>query len=430
MRKKLFAWGIVAFVLVGWAAHAQDVPNPSALLHLKIDGAINPVVAEFIIDAIEQAEREGAQGVLVELDTPGGLDESMRDIIKKILNTPVVVIVYVSPSGARAASAGALITLAADVAAMAPGTNIGAAHPVAMGGGMDKTMEKKVVNDAVAYIKGLAKKRNRNERWAERAVKDSISTSADEALKQNVVDVVAASVTELMEKIHGKVLKKGTESLTLATRGAELRPVGMSFRQRLLNTLSNPNIAYILMMIGVWGMFFELTNPGAIFPGVVGGLCLLLGLYSLQTLPVNYAGFALIGLGIVLLILEIKVTSYGLLTISGLIAMALGSMMLIKGPAPFFTISKSVVLATVGATGLLFAFVMLAVARAQRSLPASGAEGLAGEVGHALSPISSGGGKVFVHGEYWDAVSDESLEAGSKVKVKSVNGLTIKVGRV
>lgn len=426
---KRIAWGFIAFVLVGYAAYAQDGPNTTPFLHLKIDGAINPVVAEFIIDAIEEAERDGAQGVLVELDTPGGLDDSMRDIIKKILNTSVVVIVYVSPSGARAASAGALITLAADVAAMAPGTNIGAAHPVAMGGSMDKTMEKKVVNDAVAYIKGLAKKRNRNERWAERAVKDSISTSADEALKQNVVDVVAASVTELMDKIHGKVLKKGNATLTLATRGAELRPVGMSFRQRVLNTLSNPNIAYILMMIGIWGMFFELTNPGAIFPGVVGGLCLLLGLYSLQTLPVNYAGFALIGLGIVLLILEIKVTSYGMLTISGLIAMALGSMMLIKGPAPFLTISKSVILATVGATGALFALVMFAVVRAQQSAPASGAEGLSGEVGQALSLISSSGGKVFVHGEYWEAVSDEPLETGTKVKVKSVNGLTMKVGR-
>lgn len=423
----------LAFLLcaAAYAARAASEPRQaSRILHIKVNAAINPVIAEFILEAIERGEKESYDALLIEIDTPGGLDESMREIIKEILNTRLLVVVYVSPPGARAASAGTLITLAADVAAMAPGTNIGAAHPVAMGGQMDKEMEKKVVNDAVAYIKGLARKRGRNEKWAEEAVTQSISTSAEEALKLKVVDLVAANVDELIKKLDGRVVEKDGEPIKFATTAAAVDNVEMSFRQRMLKTLSNPNIAYILMMIGVWGLFFELTNPGAIFPGVIGALCLLVGLYSLHTLPVNYAGMALIGLGIVLLILEVKVTSYGLLTMGGLASMALGSMMLIRSPGPFLSISKGVIFGTVGLTGLVFVFVLFAVIRAQRSAPVSGPEGLVGQTARVIAGVSRSGGKIFLHGEYWEAVSEEPIEPGENARVRSVEGLTIQVERM
>lgn len=417
----------MATLFVGAGLGMADPDKPAPFLKVKVDGAINPVVSEFLIDAIHEAEERGVQALIVEIDTPGGLDEAMRKIIKEMLNTPAVVIVFVSPSGARAASAGAIITLAADVAAMAPGTNIGAAHPVAMGGGMDETMEKKVVNDAVAYVKGIARKKGRNEKWAEEAVRESVSISAEEARKKKVVELVAADVKDLLEKLDGRKVEKLGEKIVLHTAGAVVETMEMDFRQRLLDTLSNPNIAYILMMIGVWGLFFELTNPGVIFPGVIGGICLLMGLYSLQTLPLNYAGFGLIGLAIVFFIMEVKVASYGLLTVAGLISMALGSMMLIKSPGPFLELSNSVVFGTVGATGLIVGLVMLAVVRAQRSRTATGQEALVGMVGRAVMPVSPEGGKIFVHGEYWNAVSREPVEEGRKIKVVAVEGLLLKV---
>lgn len=430
MTKKSLIFSLLLSLLL---ASALAVPAAAQGKHaavIKINDVITPAIAEFVSRSIEQATKENAACLIIQMDTPGGLDLSMRDIIKDIMNAEIPVIVYVGPSGARAASAGAIITIAADIAAMAPGTNIGAAHPVAMGGGkMDRTMAEKVVNDAVAYVKSIAQKKGRNVDWAVRAVRDSVSIPETEALKLKVIDFIAKDLNELLEKADGKTVEKPKGAIKLATKGLKIQELEMGFRQRFLATLSNPNLAYILMMIGMVGLYFELAHPGAIFPGVIGGISLILAFFAFRTLPVNYAGVLLILLGVFLFIAEIKIASYGLLTIGGLISLAIGSIMLFDSPAPFLRASFTVIIPTVLATAAFFIFVVAAALKAQLARPVTGAEGLVGEIGVAKTRLAPEG-KVFVHGEWWNAYAEEGIEPEEKVRVLKNEGLKLKVERV
>ena len=394
---------------------------------ITIDGVINPVVAEFIIKAIKSSVSENAECLIIQMDTPGGLDLSMRSIIKEMMNADIPVVVYVSPSGSRAASAGAIITLAAHLAAMAPGTNIGAAHPVALGGGkMEDEMAAKVENDAAAYVESIATKRNRNKEWAIKAVRESVSITEKEALKIKVIDLIASDLTDLLTQIDGHKVSTALGDKTLSTKNAATTRIEMGLREKILDTLSNPNIAYILMMAGLLGLYFELSNPGAIFPGIVGGISLILAFFAFQTLPVNYAGILLILLAVILFILEIKVTSFGMLSVGGIIALFLGSLMLFDSPAPFLRVSLDIIIPVVAVTsGLLILAISLAI-KAQRRKPTTGKEGLLGETGVAKSTIDPQG-KVFIHGEYWDAISDEPIPEGTRVKAIEVNNIVIKV---
>jgi membrane-bound serine protease (ClpP class) len=393
------------------------------------DGIINPVAAEFISAGIAEAVRDKAEALVIKLDTPGGLDTSMRMIIKEINASEVPIVVYVAPPGGRAASAGVFITMAAHIAAMAPGTNIGAAHPVAMGGGeMDKEMKAKVENDAAAYIKSIAEKRGRNAKWAEDAVRKSVSVTEKDAVALKVVDMMAEDVPSLLKQIDGREVVTGSGKHVLRTKDATVKEVSMGMRLKILNALSDPNIAYILMLLGIYGLIFELSNPGAIFPGVVGAICLILAFYAFQTLPINYAGLLLLLLGLILFIAEIKVPSYGLLTIGGIISMILGSLMLMKTDAPFFRISWAVIIPSVATTALFFVFVVGMALRAQRARPLTGAEGLVGVTGVAQTDIAPHG-TVLVHGELWEAVSDEVIKEGENAVVKAVDGLRLVVKR-
>lgn len=398
-----------------------------AVYYVKADGIINPVMAEYIIGALKKAADEKAEAVIIELDTPGGLDLSMREIVKDILSSDTPIIVYVAPGGSRAASAGVFITYASNVAAMAPGTNIGSAHPVAMGGGkMDETMSRKVENDAVAYIKSIAAKRGRNAEWAEKAVRESVNITAEEALKLGVIEIVATDRLDLINKLDGRKveLSSGTRSLDL--KAAEIKDHEMNLRFRILNAISNPNVAYILMMIGLIGIYFELSSPGAILPGVVGAVCLILAFYAFQTLSINYAGLLLIGLAIVFFIVELKVVSYGLLTIAGIVSLILGSLMLFESPAPFMRLSIWVILPTVGFMTAAILGAMYYALKIYRRKPVSGKEGLVGEVGTVVEDFDRVG-KIFIEGEYWNATTDEPLRAGDKVKVVEVKGLSVRV---
>jgi membrane-bound serine protease (ClpP class) len=350
----------------------------------------------------------------------------MRSIVKKIISSEVPIVVYVSPSGARAASAGVFITLAAHVAAMAPGTNIGAAHPVGMGGKMDETMADKAVNDAAAYIKSLALQKKRNAEWAESAVRESVSVTEQEALKLNIIDLVAPDLRTLLNAIDGKEVETSTGNIVLHTKGTTIVRQKIDLRHKILDLISNPNVAYLLMLIGFYGIFFELTSPGAIFPGVIGALSLILALYSFQTLPVNYAGLLLILLAIILFILEIKVVSFGMLTVGGLISMTIGSIMLFDSPLPFFRVSLKVILPAVILTTLFFSLTIYLAVKAFKRKPVTGTEGLIGLEGEARTDIHQSG-QVFIHGEIWQAWSDEPVHAGEKVIVEKVEDLKLKV---
>ena len=430
MTKKSLVFSLfLSFLLASALAVSAEAQEKHAAV-IKINDVITPAIADYISRSIEQATKEKAVCLIIQMDTPGGLDLSMRDIIKDIMNAEIPVIVYVGPSGARAASAGAIITIAADIAAMAPSTNIGAAHPVAVGGGkMDRTMAEKVVNDAVAYVKSIAQKKGRNVDWAVRAVRDSVSIPETEALKLKVIDLIAKDLNELLEKIDGKTVEKPKGVIKLATKGLKIQELEMGFRQRFLATLSNPNIAYILMMIGLVGLYFELAHPGAIFPGVIGGISLILAFFAFRTLPVNYAGVLLIILGVFLFVAEVKIASYGLLTMGGLISLAIGSIMLFDSPAPFLRASFTVIIPTVLATAAFFIFVVAAALKAQLARPTTGSEGIVGEIGVAKTRLAPEG-KVFVHGEWWNAYADEGIEPEEKVRVLKNEGLKLKVERV
>ena len=393
---------------------------------VNIQYPITPVVAQFLHRNIEEAARQGDSLLLIEIDTPGGLDTAMREIVKDIFASPVAVAVYVAPSGARAASAGAIITLAADISAMAPGTNIGAAHPVSIGEKTDKTMEEKVVNDAEAYAEGIAKKRGRNESLARRMVRESISLSADKALEGKVIDLIARDRNDLLQQMEGRRISREGKEATLHLAGAIVVPAEMRRGERILNVISNPNVAYVLMMLGILGLFFELSNPGVILPGVIGGISLILAFFAFQTLPVNYAGVLLILLALILFIAEIKIVSHGMLTVGGVIAMILGSLMLFESPEPYLQISWSLIAVTVAAVAGFFVFAVTKVMRAHRHKPATGQEGLIGQEGRSDSGIGAGG-KVFINGEYWNAWSNEPIAAGEKVVVEAVEGMRLKV---
>jgi membrane-bound serine protease (ClpP class) len=406
------------------------VPASGAGAHVVVatyEGVINPVAAEYLHDALAFAESSHAQALILKLDTPGGLDTSMRLIIKDMTNAPIPVAVYVSPSGGRAASAGVFITMAAHVAVMAPGTNIGAAHPVAMGGGeMDKTMKEKVENDSVSYIKSIAEQRGRNVKWAEDAVRKSVSATEKEALDLKVIDFVVEDIQALLAKLDGRRVTLTNGSVTLQTKGIETRAFPMGWRLEALKALSDPNIAMLLMTIGTIGILAELYNPGAILPGIVGAISLILAFYSLQSLPINYAGLLLILLGIVLFILEIKVTSYGLLTLGGIAAMTLGGLLLVKTDAPFMQVSLSFLLPTVvTAAAIMFGMAWVAV-KARRRVPVTGKESMVGEIVMARTDVAPHG-QVFLHGELWEAVSEQPIKRGDEAEVRSVEGLTLKV---
>jgi membrane-bound serine protease (ClpP class) len=408
---------------------AVDKSQPPVVDLLTYDGVINPVAAEYIEDGIASAESAHRKALVLELDTPGGLDTSMRKIIKAINASTVPVIVYVAPSGSRAASAGTFITLAAHIAAMAPGTNIGSAHPVSMGGGeMDEEMKKKVENDAAAYIRSIAEKRGRNAAWAEEAVRKSVNVTEEEAVKLKIIDLVAGDVPALLSAVDGRSVEMSDGKQRLSTKDAEIVHLPLSWRLRLLNALIDPNVAYVLMLLGTYGLLYELMSPGAILPGVVGSICLILAFYAFQTLPINYAGLLLILLAIILFVAEIKVPSYGLLTVGGIIAMFLGSLMLIKSDLSYLRVSMKVIVPSVLGTALFFLFVVGMAVRTFGARPVTGVEGLVGRHGIARSDLAPTG-TVFVHGELWEAQTGETVRQGDEVVVTAVEGLRLNVKR-
>ncbi len=396
---------------------------------MKIDGSINPVSADFIRNGIEKARSEKAECLIIQLNTPGGLLKSTRVIVSDMLQSPVPVIVYVSPGGAHAGSAGVFITLAAHIAAMAPGTNIGAAHPVMMQGQMDTTMNEKTTNDAAAFIRTIAEKRHRNMVWAERAVRRSYSYSETEALQDSVIDLVVKNEEELLRMIDGRIIDLGSGTKTLHTLSATIIKHKMSIWEKILDIISDPNIAYILLLLGMYGILFELYNPGAILPGIVGVIALILAFYSMHTLPINYAGLALIIFAVILFLLEIKIISHGLLAIGGIISLLLGSMMLIKSGSSleFVRISRSVIISATALSALFFLFIIGFGIKAQRLKVVTGLEGMIGTtgvVGDALAPT----GTVIVQGEIWSAVSlSGNIDQGAKVLIKEIKNLKLYV---
>jgi membrane-bound serine protease (ClpP class) len=427
MTKKLITVFMLLLASVAILSSGTQGEQKKQVLAVRVSGVINPVSSEFISKSIIRANAMQAEALVIELDTPGGLDTSMRNIVKDIMGSNTPVIVYVSPSGARAASAGVFITLAAHIAAMAPGTNIGAAHPVSMGGKMDTTMSEKATNDAAAYIKSLAERTGRNAAWAENAVRKSISATETEALKEHIIDFVSKDLNALLKAIDGRKVTTAAGEKTLSTANAPITHTEMDLRYKILNFISDPSVAYMLMLLGFYGLFFELTNPGTIFPGVTGAIFLILAFYSFQTLPVNYAGLLLIILAIVLFILEIKIISHGVLTIGGIISMVIGSLMLFDSPAPFLRISLALIVPAVIVTALFFTATFSLAYRALQRKPATGREGLIGTEGKAITDITRDGGSAALHGEVWSAASDEIIKKGDKIEVVSLSGLQIKV---
>ncbi len=408
------------------------------VMRIVVDGSINPASAKYVHDAVVAAEEDGAAAIVLELNTPGGLLQSTREIVSDFLASPVPVIVYVNPGGGQAASAGAFITLAAHIAAMAPGTNIGAAHPITLGEGAQNIADSsnipltKATNDAAAFARTIAEKRNRNIQWAEQAVRGSISSTETEALRDSVIDVVAHDLTDLLLQIDGRAVETSKGVEVLRTADARVYDREMTFQQAVLDILSDPNIAYVLLMLGMYGLFFELYNPGAIFPGVVGGICLILAFYSMNTLPINYAGLALIIFGVILFILEIKIVSHGLLSVGGVVALFFGSIMLIESPpgADFLRVSLSVIITITVCTAGFFLFVVGKGIAAMKRKPTTGADGMVGETGRVLESVHPEG-SIAVHGEIWKARSADGAEipAETRVRVTAVENLTLVVER-
>lgn len=444
----------LAFVSAG----VESAENPIYLLSLT-DDIINPPVAEYIEAGIEKAAEAKAALIVIEIDTPGGLLTSTRAIVKAIMNSRVPIAAYIAPSGARAGSAGVFITLAANVAAMAPSTNIGAAHPVDLGGEKEDSreslsealgkllrgeeaedvrdekkreappMEQKLMNDTVAWVKAIAEARGRNPEWAVRAVTESVSATDAEAKRLGVVDFIAESLEELLSKLDGFKVERHGEEIVLRTKGAPVVNYEKGFRLRFLTALAHPNIAYILLMLGFYGLLFEFTNPGIGFPGIAGAFCLVLAFFGLQVLPTNYAGIALIALAIVLFVAEVKVTSYGLLTLGGLVSMVFGSLILFRSPHAFMRVSLALVIAFTLATLVIAVFLVTIAARLTKRPAVTGAEGMAGEKGTVQS-WSGDRGKVFVHGEIWDAHGPLDLERGAEVEVIDAEGMKLTVEKM
>ena len=421
----------LCLVLCGlwWCAPVTTGADTVIDVH-QVEGVINPVVVEYMTDSIRRAEDARAVAVIFQLDTPGGLVDSTREIVKALLNANVPTVVYVAPSGARAASAGTFITMAGHVAAMAPGTNIGAAHPVSgEGKDIEGDMRQKAENDLAAFARAIAEKRQRNVEWAEKAVRESVAVTEVEAQAQRVIDLIAEDIPDLVKKLDGRQVTLVGNTVTLHTAGATVRSRQMNWRQRFLAALSHPQIALMLLSLGSIGLLVELYNPGLIFPGVVGALALLLAFYSLQTLPINYTGLLLIGLGMVMFILEIKVTSFGMLILGGIVSMSLGALMLIDSPEEYLRIPVSTIVLVVGTTAGLFLFVVGAAVRSVGRKPVSGREGLLGAIGIVKSRIDPTG-TVFVQGTLWSARSTVPIEAGETVRVVGIDGLKLTVEKV
>ena len=424
------AWLLLTVVSVAaqdGTGDEADLDRPE-VLRISVNSIIHPVSAEFVIESLAEAERRRVEVFIMELSTPGGLLTSTRDIFTAMLSSQVPVVVYVSPSGAQAASAGFFLLMAADVAAMAPGTNTGAAHPVGGSGeDIEGDMGEKVEEDAAATIRSLADRNDRNSELAEAAVLESKSFTAEEALENDLIDLVASDLSELLLAIDGfEVAPDGAEARVLRTAGAQVVTLEMSGFQRFLAAIAHPNIAYILLTLGGLGLYFELSNPGAVLPGVVGGICLILAFFALSVLPVNYAGIALIILALIFFIAEVKVVSYGLLTVAGVISLVIGSLMLFKSADPAIRVSLEVVFSMAAFTLVVVGLMVTLVVRAHGTQVSTGAEGLINKRGVARTAIANDG-KVFVHGELWYAVSGEPIDAGSAVQVVAVDGMTLEV---
>jgi membrane-bound serine protease (ClpP class) len=431
MKKTLFIYTFIFTLFFGILSSFAD-PNKTIIL-IEVNGMINPATLDYIRTGVERAEKSSAEALIILLDTPGGLLSSMKEIVKLILNSPVPVIIYVYPNGATATSAGVFITLSANIAAMAPGTSIGAAHPVMLspgggGGGQEgdgkesgeqKKFNEKIENFASSFIESIAEKRGRNAKWAIDAVKNSASITAAEALKRNVIDLISPSLDELINEIDGRKVELPSGKKVLHTKGALIERLGMNVKQKLIDTLSTPDIAFLLISLGSLGLLIELYNPGLIFPGIAGAICLLLGLASLQTLPFNYAGLALLILSILLFVSEIYLTSYGLLTIGGITSFILGALLLFNTPESDVRVGLSVILSAALAIGLFFLYIGYYLVKAQRSTMSTGLEGLLGKEGVATTDIENVG-KIFIHGEYWNAESDQAIPKGNKVEVVEV----------
>ncbi len=420
--------------------HAPQKPHPQIYI-TKIDAAINPVVTDFLHDIIKKVNEENAECLIIQLNTPGGLLKSTRLIVSDFFASDVPIVIYVYPTGAQAASAGVIITLASNIAAMAPGTNIGAAHPVMMNEGgesnkKDSTdiMMEKVTNDAAAFIRSIAEKRHRNIEWAEKAVRQSLSLSETEALKEKVIDFISKNMDSLLVQLDGHEVETANGKKIIDTKNAEVHFIEMNTIQKILDIVSDPNIAYILMMIGIYGLIFELSNPGSILPGIVGVICLVLAFYSLHTLPINYAGLGLIIFAVILFIAEIKIVSHGLLTAGGIISFVIGSLMLINTDVStnFLNISLSVIITVTVLTALFFIFAIGKGIAAQRRKPTTGSEGLLGEIGLAISKFQPGSiGQITIRGEIWNAeCHDCEIEIGVNVKVIGINELKLIVQKV
>ncbi len=403
---------------------------------VTVNGSINPASAQYIHDALAEAGEDGAGLFVLKLDTPGGLLSSTRSIVSDFLSSDIPIVVYVSPRGGQAASAGAFITMSANIAVMAPGTNIGAAHPVTIGEG-DNTADSvnipmtKATNDAAAFARTIAEHRNRNIEWAEQSVRQSVSITETEALSNNVIDLIADDLDHLLELLDGWITQTAAGEVTLDLEKYEVLEREMSFKEEFLDVLSDPNIAYILMMLGIYGLFFELYNPGSVFPGVVGGICLILAFYSMNTLPINYAGLALILFGVILFLLEIKIVSHGLLSIGGVISLFLGSVMLIDTPSGIevMEISLSVIITVTACSAAFFLFIITKAVAIMKRKPTTGVEGMVGERGVVIDALDPEG-KVMLHGEYWNARSESvTIAAGEKIVVKAVNDMLLTVDR-
>ncbi len=399
---------------------------------MKVEGVINQVSASFIQEGIKNAFRQEAQCLVIELNTPGGVLEPTRSIVSSILSSPLPIIVYVYPSGAHAGSAGVFITLAADIAAMAPGTNIGAAHPVTLFGQSDSIMSAKATNDAAAFIRSIAEKRNRNLQWSEEAVRSSLSITATQALENNVIDIIAVNEKELLTSLNGRSVELTTGKVTLQTINSQITYIEMDPLDKMLDVINNPNIAYILLLLGLFGILFEFFNPGVILPGTVGIISLILAFYAMQTLPINYAGLALIVFAVVLFIVEIKVASQGILAVGGIVSLLIGSILLFQASSSLdmVKISMSIIISATAITSALFLFAIGMGLKAQRLKPATGTEILIGGLGESFQDLDPSG-QVEINGEVWNAESLNGLiKRGEKVKVKGIRGLTLLVERI
>jgi membrane-bound serine protease (ClpP class) len=414
---------------VAWAVGEESQPSPEIAgpVHvLRIEGTIGPIVADYLDAELHYADEQRAQLLVMEMDTPGGLDTAMRQMVRSMLATDVPVAVYVSPAGARAASAGVFVLMAAQIAAMAPATNVGAAHPVNMGGQMDETMAEKVTNDAVAYLQGLAKQRGRNVEWSEKVVRESVSVTAEEAVALNVIDFVAKDLEELLQLCEGRRVAAAADTTVLRTVLASVVSRPLNWRGRFLQRITDPTVAYIFLLLGFYGLFFELSNPGSILPGIVGAICLLMAFLAFQSLPVNYVGVMLILVGLIMLLLEIKVTSYGALSIGGVVSLVLGSLLLFDPANPFGRVPLQVILPAVLFTVVFFVFIVGLGIAAQKRRHATGLEALEGQLGEIVQLRGEAGGeylaKIYVSGELWDCRSSAPLATGASVRVIGRSG--------